>query len=191
MEYSRPLSRDSDEPCDIFVHDPEVPVLAPGGAHASSGQFDQAVLELGNNLLVYTTEPLTHSLWIFGIPRVALHCTTSAARADFTAKLVRVRPRRRRRILVHRHRALKLALSRNRIQARTKFIVGNSPWNPPRAVSRQATGSGWKSPAARFPSTTAIPALTCLPAALPPGTGSAQPRSCITATTIPRLSICR
>ena len=83
---------DSDEPSDIFVHDPEVPVLAPGGAHASSGQFDQAVLELGNNLLIYTTEPLTHSLWIFGIPRVVLHCTTSAARADFTAKLVRVLP---------------------------------------------------------------------------------------------------
>ena len=38
---------DSDEPSDIFVHDPEVPVLAPGGAHASSGQFDQAVLGVG------------------------------------------------------------------------------------------------------------------------------------------------
>ena len=32
----------SDEPCDIFVYDPEVPVLAPGGPAAQSGQFDQA-----------------------------------------------------------------------------------------------------------------------------------------------------
>jgi putative CocE/NonD family hydrolase len=89
LSTTRPAS---DEPCDIFVYDPEVPVLAPGGAAALSGQFDQAVLELGNNLLVYTTAPLAHSLWIFGVPRVVLHCTTSAARTDFTAKLVRVRP---------------------------------------------------------------------------------------------------
>jgi|HubBroStandDraft_6_1064221.scaffolds.fasta_scaffold10987_4 putative CocE/NonD family hydrolase len=82
----------TDEPCDIFVHDPEVPVLAPGGPAAASGQFDQAALELGNNLLVYSTEPLEQPLWVFGIPRVTLHCATSLGTADFTAKLVRVKP---------------------------------------------------------------------------------------------------
>ena len=41
MAYSRQRRR-IDEPRDIFVYDPEVPVLAPGGAAASSGQFDQA-----------------------------------------------------------------------------------------------------------------------------------------------------
>jgi putative CocE/NonD family hydrolase len=81
-----------DEPCDIFVYDPEVPLLAPGGLAASGGQFDQALLELGNNLLVYTTEPLAQPLQIFGIPRVALHCATSSVHTDFAAKLVRVRP---------------------------------------------------------------------------------------------------
>jgi putative CocE/NonD family hydrolase len=81
-----------DEPCDIFVYDPEVPVIAPGGSAAASGPFDQATLELGNNLLVYSTEPLEKPLWIFGIPRVELYCATSAATADFTAKLVRARP---------------------------------------------------------------------------------------------------
>jgi putative CocE/NonD family hydrolase len=86
------VSPDTDEPCDIFVHDPEVPVLAPGGPAASSGQFDQATLELGNNLLVYSTEPLLEPLWVFGIPRIVLFCSTSLATADFTAKLVRVRP---------------------------------------------------------------------------------------------------
>ena len=80
------------EPCDIFVHDPEVPVNAPGGPAAASGQFDQAALELGNNLLVYSTEPLEAPLWVFGIPRVVLYCATSLGTADFTAKLVRVRP---------------------------------------------------------------------------------------------------
>jgi uncharacterized protein len=86
------LPPSADEPCDIFVCDPEVPVLAPGGAAASSGQFDQATLELGNNLLVYTTEPLTRALHIFGTPSVLLFCATSATHADFTAKLVCVRP---------------------------------------------------------------------------------------------------
>lgn len=78
--------------CDIFIYDPEVPVLAPGGAAAASGQFDQAVLELGNNVLVYTTAPLEQPLAIFGKPRVSLYCSCSAGRTDFCAKLVRVRP---------------------------------------------------------------------------------------------------
>jgi putative CocE/NonD family hydrolase len=82
----------ADEPCDIFVHDPEVPVIAPGGPAAASGQFDQAALELGNNLLVYSTEPLEEPLWVFGIARVVLYCATSLGIADFTAKLVRARP---------------------------------------------------------------------------------------------------
>jgi hypothetical protein len=82
---------DSEEPCDVFVYDPEVPVPAPGGPSAQSGPFDQATLELGNNLLVYTTELLTQPLRVFGIPRVVLYCATSSAHTDFTAKLVRVR----------------------------------------------------------------------------------------------------
>jgi uncharacterized protein len=88
----RAVKPTSDEPCDIFVHDPEVPVPAPGGQAAASGQFDQAALEMGNNLLVYTTEALKQALRVFGTPRVSLYCSTSAAHTDFTAKLVRVRP---------------------------------------------------------------------------------------------------
>jgi putative CocE/NonD family hydrolase len=81
-----------DYPCDIFVYDPEVPVAAPGGLGAPSGQFDQSMIELGNNVLVYTSDPLESDLRIFGMPRVSLHCATSSAHTDFTAKLVRVRP---------------------------------------------------------------------------------------------------
>jgi uncharacterized protein len=80
------------EPCDMFVYDPEVPVTAPGGPAAASGQFDQAALELGNNVLVYTTKPLEHSTLVFGFPRVSLYCVSSSAHTDLTAKLVRVRP---------------------------------------------------------------------------------------------------
>jgi hypothetical protein len=80
-----------DEPRDVFVYDPEVPVLAPGGPTAASGQFDQSALEMGNNVLVYTSEPLEEQLRVFGTPRVALYCSSSAAHTDFVAKLVRVR----------------------------------------------------------------------------------------------------
>ena len=82
----------ADEPCDIFVYDPEVPVLAPGGPAAQSGQFDQAALELGNNVLIYTTVPLDRPLRILGAPRAVIYCATSSAHSDLTAKLVRVRP---------------------------------------------------------------------------------------------------
>jgi len=68
-----------------------VPVLSPG-PNAQAGQFDQSSLELGNNVLVYTSEPLDKALNVFGTPRVCLYCSTSSAHTDFTAKLVRVRP---------------------------------------------------------------------------------------------------
>ncbi len=80
------------EPCDVFVYDPEVPVLAPGGPGALSGSYNQAALELGNNVLVYTTEPLPEPVAIFGSPSVSLYCAASASTTDFTGKLVRVRP---------------------------------------------------------------------------------------------------
>jgi len=81
----------TEQSCDIFICDPEVPVLSPG-PNAQAGQFDQAALELGNNLLVYTSEPLAKALSVFGTPRVCLYCSTSSAHTDFTAKLVRVSP---------------------------------------------------------------------------------------------------
>ncbi len=79
-----------EEPRDVFVYDPEVPVMAPGGPQALSGCFDQVTLELGNHLLVYTSEPAARATEIFGQPRLRLFAQTSAAHADFTAKLVRV-----------------------------------------------------------------------------------------------------
>jgi putative CocE/NonD family hydrolase len=81
---------DQDEPRDVFVYDPEVPTLAPGGVQALSGSYDQSALELGNNLLVYSTEPVARKTEIFGQPRIRLFAATSAGNADFTAKIVRV-----------------------------------------------------------------------------------------------------
>ena len=78
------------EPADVFVYDPEVPVFSPGGPLALSGMFDQNALESGNNLLVYTSDPLAERMHVFGAPRVVLFASTSASCADLTAKLVRV-----------------------------------------------------------------------------------------------------
>ncbi len=80
-----------EEPNDLFVYDPEVPVAAPGGPQSLSGSFDQSLLELGNHLLVYTSPLLTDEIEIFGTPRMQLFASTSAPFADFTAKLVRVK----------------------------------------------------------------------------------------------------
>lgn len=88
----RPDPPIAEEPPDVFVYDPGVPVLAPGGASAPSGPFDQAALELGNNLLVYTSKSLSEPLRVLGTPRIVLFASTSSANSDFTAKLVRVRP---------------------------------------------------------------------------------------------------
>jgi len=78
------------EPRDLFVYDPEVPVIAPGGPQAMSGPFDQVAAEMSNSLLVYSTAPVATALHIFGQPRVTIYASTSATNADLTAKLVRV-----------------------------------------------------------------------------------------------------
>jgi uncharacterized protein len=78
----------ADEPRDVFAYDPEVAVTAPGGPQALSGSFDQSVLEMGNNLLIYTSNPVSRETEIFGHPRVKLFATTSASHADLTAKIV-------------------------------------------------------------------------------------------------------
>lgn len=80
----------TEEPRDIFVSDPEVPVHGPGGPGSLSGPANQAALELGNNLLVYTSEPLTAPVHVFGHAEVEIYCATSAGCADLVAKLVRV-----------------------------------------------------------------------------------------------------
>ena len=80
------------EPRDIFIYDPEVPVHGPGGPESLSGPRNQAQLELGNNVLVYTSQPLPEPLHVFGHPEVTIYCSTSASSADLVAKLVRVTP---------------------------------------------------------------------------------------------------
>ncbi|SFR99385.1 hypothetical protein SAMN05421771_0372 [Granulicella pectinivorans] len=86
------LAPNTPEPPDLYNYDPEVPVLAPGGATNAPGPTNQAAMELGNNVLIYTTRPLTRSLHVFGSPEVAIHLATSAHTTDLVAKLICVKP---------------------------------------------------------------------------------------------------
>ncbi len=77
---------------DVFVYDPEVPVIAPGTITSTAGPSNQAALELGNNVLVYTTSPLDTPMHVFGSPEVSIYFSTSAPASDLVVKLVCVRP---------------------------------------------------------------------------------------------------
>jgi uncharacterized protein len=83
---------DVPEPRDLYIYDPEVPVIAPGGITAAAGCFDQSGLEEGNNLLVYSSLPLDQPLHVFGHPKLVLFAASSRTSTDFVGKLVRVRP---------------------------------------------------------------------------------------------------
>jgi putative CocE/NonD family hydrolase len=79
-----------EEERDVVVVDPEVPVGAPGGPLAAPGPFRQDKLAAGNNVLVYTSEPLAQPVHVCGQPRVRLEVGSSSALCDLVVKLVRV-----------------------------------------------------------------------------------------------------
>jgi hypothetical protein len=86
----------TDEP-DRFIYDPQKPVPTRGGNLCCGdlfkpGIFDQSEVELRDDILVYTSEPLTTDLTIIGPVSVDFWAASSAPDTDFTAKLVAVRP---------------------------------------------------------------------------------------------------
>lgn len=87
-----------DEPPDIFVFDPGNPVPSRGGAScctaatAPIGVFDQREVEIRNDVLVYTTDPLREDLDVIGSVEVIVFAATDAPDTDWTAKLVDVEP---------------------------------------------------------------------------------------------------
>ncbi len=89
LSSTRPATNEAP---DLYNYDPEVPVAAPGGLASASGPSNQALLELGNNVLTYTTEPLLEPLHVFGSPSVSIHFSHSAPHTDLVAKLVDVAP---------------------------------------------------------------------------------------------------
>lgn len=85
------------EPVDTFVYDPSNPVPTNGGGTLfagvnTMGPRDQREIESREDVLVYTSEPLTEPLDVTGPIKVKLWAKTDAIDTDFTAKLVDVMP---------------------------------------------------------------------------------------------------
>ena len=83
-----------EEPSDHYVYDPDDPVPTRGGNTLilPMGVFDQRAVEERDDVLVYTSEPVSAPLEATGPLIVTLYAATSAPDTDFTAKLVDVRP---------------------------------------------------------------------------------------------------
>jgi putative CocE/NonD family hydrolase len=85
----------SDQPPDTFVYDPHNPVPSVGGRSlhrewGPAGVYDQAQVELRDDVLVYTSPFLSEPIAVAGRVSVVLYASTSAADTDFTAKLIDV-----------------------------------------------------------------------------------------------------
>ncbi len=82
-----------DEPPDIFVYEPTVPVPSMGGhsccfdSITPMGPADQHQAEVSRMNLVYTSDPLPEPIEIIGDVEVILHAATTAVDTDFTARL--------------------------------------------------------------------------------------------------------
>ena len=89
-----PISCDFDK----FVYDPKHPVPTLGGGACcmgniqAEGSYDQSDLEMRNDILVYSSEPLIKDLTVTGFVEVELYVTSSASDTDFTLKLIDVYP---------------------------------------------------------------------------------------------------
>ena len=82
---------------DEYVYDPAAPVPTRGGVNfhfftENLGPLDQRVIESRQDVLTYTTAPFDRGSTLAGPVTVTLYVSSSAPDADFTAKLVLVRP---------------------------------------------------------------------------------------------------
>lgn len=83
------------EPPDTFTYDPDHPVPTLGGQSMfmdSTGPKDRRPVERRDDVLVYTSAPLSHDLEVTGPVELVLYAASSAPDTDFTATLVDVHP---------------------------------------------------------------------------------------------------
>jgi len=92
------LATPGDEPDDTYLYDPRNPVPTVGGATflpgvwlgANAGPRDQSAVERRNDVLCYSSDPLTRPLEVTGPIKLVLFISSSATDTDFTGKLVDV-----------------------------------------------------------------------------------------------------
>lgn len=93
-----PGSPAPESPADVFICDPSNPVPSAGGnsccnrAASPMGQACQAAVEVRNDVLVYSSEPLTADLECTGVPAVTLYAASSAVDTDWVVRLVDAGP---------------------------------------------------------------------------------------------------
>ncbi len=86
------------EPFDQYVYDPANPVPTIGGPlccdsqHLAPGARDQRAVEARDDVLVYSTQPMSQDMEVTGPVTLELYARSSAVETDFTAKLVDVWP---------------------------------------------------------------------------------------------------
>ena len=92
---NRPPKRDQ---ADTFVYDPMNPVESYGGNvcctgnAVKGGSYDQSVMELRDDILVYTSEVLEKDTEVSGFIESVLYVSSDAKDTDFTIKLIDVHP---------------------------------------------------------------------------------------------------
>ncbi|MED3561420.1 CocE/NonD family hydrolase [Bacillus xiapuensis] len=91
------VTEPGNEETDTFIYDPKNPVPTKGGSTLfagplTMGPFDQREIEERDDVLVYSTEPLTEAVEVTGPVKVKLWSSTDAQDTDFTAKLVDTAP---------------------------------------------------------------------------------------------------
>lgn len=82
---------------DQYIHDPYNPVPTNGGGTLffkgrNAGPRNQQEIEKRNDVLTYTSEPMTEPLEVTGWVKVVIWASSDALSTDFTAKLVDVLP---------------------------------------------------------------------------------------------------
>lgn len=83
---------------DTYYYDPHNPVPSYGGNVCCTGNavqggaFDQREMETRNDILVYSTEPLTEELEMTGTIESTIYVSSDAKDTDFTIKLIDVHP---------------------------------------------------------------------------------------------------
>ena len=83
---------------DAFIYDPMNPVKSYGGNVCCTGNaidggsFDQRPMEARQDILVYSTEPLTEGVEVSGFIESTLYVSSDAKDTDFTIKLIDVHP---------------------------------------------------------------------------------------------------
>src|SRR3954471_6924496 len=86
------------EPSDQYVYDPANPAPTVGGPlccdskHLAPGPYDQRWVEARNDVLIYSTPPMSQDTEVTGPVTLELYAKSSAVDTDFTAKLIDVSP---------------------------------------------------------------------------------------------------